>query len=84
MANMNETQQSLLDQLSVVAVEYDNFEEALRKEVAERKWQERARTRELVRQARDIGVPWKKLGEALNTSDHRTVKAYANDERSTA
>lgn len=81
MAVMNEAQQALLDQVTAAGVEYDQFEEALRQEVSDRKWEKRAKTRDLVRQARALGVPWKKLGEALNTSDHNTIKDYHDDIR---
>lgn len=81
MAVMSESQQQLLDELEQAGVDFTNFEEALRKEVADRKWEAKANLRRLVREARGEGVPMRKIGFALGTSDHKTLKDYENDVR---
>ena len=83
MALLNEEQQALVTKLEEARVVYDTFEEELRKEVADRKWEARAETRRLVREARAAGVPMRQIGIALDTSDHRTLKNYENDVRRT-
>lgn len=81
MAVMNEKQTELLKMLEGARVIYDNFEEELAYEVADRKWEARADTRRLVREAREAGVPYRQIGIALQTSDHRTLKDYEKDVR---
>lgn len=81
MAVMNEKQTELLKMLEGARVIYDNFEEELAFEVADRKWEARGDTRRLVREAREAGVPYRQIGIALQTSDHRTLKDYEKDVR---
>lgn len=81
MAVMNEKQTELLKMLEGARVIYDNFEEELACEVADRKWEARGDTRRLVREAREAGVPYRQIGIALQTSDHRTLKDYEKDVR---
>lgn len=81
MAIMNEEQQSLLDQLEEARVVYEIFEDGLRKENADRKWDERANIRRLVREARAMNVPFRQIGFALKTADHKTLKDYENNVR---
>ena len=81
MAILNEEQTSLVSQLEQARVVYDTFEEALRKEVSDRKWEEKANIRRLVREARLAGVPMRQIGFALKTSDHKTLKDYENGVR---
>lgn len=81
MANMNDKQESLLSQLENARVNYEKFEEDLAAEVADRKWEAKAQMRDLVREARGEGVPYRKIGFALHTSDHRTLRMYEANER---
>lgn len=81
MANMNDKQEALLSQLEDARVNYEKFEEDLAAEVADRKWEAKAQMRDLVREARGEGVPYRKIGFALQTSDHRTLQRYEKDIR---
>ena len=81
MANMNDKQEALLSQLEDARVNYEKFEEDLAAEVADRKWEAKAQMRDLVREARGEGVPYRKIGFALQTSDHRTLQRYEKDMR---
>lgn len=81
MAVMNDKQTEKLRQLEDARVTYDTFEEELAFEVADRKWAAKAEIRKLVREARDAGVPYRQIGFALQTSDHRTLKEYEKDVR---
>lgn len=81
MAIMNEGQQSLLTQLEEAKVVYDAWEDALRKEVADRKWEEKANIRRLVQEARAMKVPMRQIGFALGTADHKTLKDYETGTR---
>ena len=81
MANINEKQEALLSQLEDARVNYEKFEEDLAAEVADRKWEAKAQMRDLVREARGEGVPYRKIGFALQTSDHRTLQRYEKDIR---
>lgn len=81
MANMSESQESLISQLQYARVIYDKFEEDLLKEVADRKWEAKTHIRQLVREARAINVPYSKIGYALQTRDHNTIKNYESDTR---
>lgn len=81
MAKMNKTQESLISQLEHARVIYDTFEEMLAQEVADRKWEAKEHIRRLVREARDAGVPYRRIGFALKTSDHNTLVSYYEDKR---
>lgn len=81
MANMNDKQEALLSQLEDARVNYEKFEEDLANEVADRKWEAKAQMRDLVREARGEGVPYRKIGFALQTSDHHTLQRYEKDIR---
>lgn len=81
MVKMNEKQEALLSQLEDARVNYEKFEEDLAAEVANRKWEAKAQMRDLVREARGKGVPYRKIGFALQTSDHRTLQRYEKDIR---
>lgn len=81
MAVMNEKQTELLALLDGARVIYESFEEELAFEVANRKWTAKSDIRRLVREARDAGVPYRQIGIALQTSDHRTLKEYEKDVR---
>lgn len=81
MAKMNELQESLISQLEDARVTYEKFEESLAQEIADRKWEAKAGMRDLVREARHTGVPYRRIGFALQTSDHRTLVSYYEDER---
>ena len=81
MTKMTDRQEALLSQLEDARVNYEKFEEDLAAEVADRKWETKAQMRDLVREARGEGVPYRKIGFALHTSDHRTLKDYETDTR---
>lgn len=81
MAVMNDRQQELLSRLERARVTYDQFEADLAQRVADEKWERKAEIRELVREARDAGVPYRQIGFALQTSDHVTLKNYEKDIR---
>ena len=81
MAKMNDKQEALLSQLEDTRVNYEKFEEDLAAEVADRKWEAKAQMRDLVREARGEGVPYRRIGFALQTSDHRTLQQYETDTR---
>ena len=81
MAKMNDKQEALLSQLEYARVNYEKFEEDLAAEVADRKWEAKAQMRYLVREARGEGVPYRKIGFALQTSDHRTLQMYETNTR---
>lgn len=81
MAVMNDKQNELLKKLEGARVTYDQFEEDLAQRVADEKWERKAEIRELVREARDAGVPYRQIGFALQTSDHVTLKNYEKDIR---
>ena len=81
MANMNDKQEALLSQLEDARVNYEKFEEDLANEVANRKWEAKAQIRDLVREARGEGIPYRKIGFALQTSDHNTLKNYETNTR---
>lgn len=80
MAVMNEEQSELLQQLEHVRAEYELFEEALAQEVIERKHEAKRDIRRLVREARAADVPYRRIGIAIQTSDHRTIKEYEKEE----
>ena len=81
MTKMTDKQESLLSQLEDARVNYEKFEEDLAVEVADRKWEAKAQMRDLVREARGEGVPYRKIGFALQTSDHNTLKNYETNTR---
>lgn len=81
MTKMNDRQEALLSQLEDARVNYEKFEEALAVEVGNRKWEAKAQIRDLVREARGEGVPYRKIGFALQTSDHRTLQMYETNTR---
>ena len=81
MANMNQEQRDLLHQLEVADAEYNAYVEALEEELAQKKWEAREKTRNLVREARNASVPYRQIGIALGTSDHQTIKNFESDRR---
>lgn len=81
MAVMNDEQTELLKKLEDARVTYEHFEVELAQRVADEKWERKAAIRELVREARDAGVPYRRIGIALQTSDHVTLKNYEKDIR---
>ena len=81
MTKMTDKQEALLSQLEDARVNYEKFEKDLAAEVANRKWEAKAQMRYLVREARGEGVPYRKIGFALQTSDHRTLRMYEANER---
>lgn len=81
MAIMNQDQRALLTALDEARATYEQFEEELAQEVADRKWEAKENIRHLVREARKNNVPYRRIGFALETSDHRTVKDLEHDRR---
>lgn len=81
MAVMNERQQQILNQLEHARATYDEYEARLAKWVADEKWERKKDIRDLVREAREAGVPYRQIGFAIQTSDHRTIQAYEQDIR---
>ena len=81
MAVMNDAQNELLDLLYGAREIYEAFEKELTYEVANRKWEAKTDIRRLVREAVAAGVPYRQIGKALKTADHRTLKEYENDVR---
>ena len=81
MTKMTDKQEALLSQLEDARVNYEKFEKDLAAEVANRKWEAKAQMRDLVREARGEGIPYRKIGFALQTSDHRTLQRYEKDIR---
>lgn len=81
MAVMDGIQQEILSRLERARVTYEAFEEELTQRVADAKWEKKAEMRDLVREARDAGVPYRQIGFALQTSDHRTLRMYEANER---
>lgn len=81
MTVMNSKQEELLSLLENARVIYEQFEEELAQRVADEKWEAKTDIRRLVREARESGVPYRKIGIALQTSDHRTLKDYEKNIR---
>lgn len=81
MTKMNTRQEELLTELEDARTHYEKFEALLAAEVADRKWEAKAHIRSLVREAREYGVPYRRIGIALDTSDHLTLKNYETDTR---
>lgn len=81
MAVMNGIQQEILSKLERARVTYARFEEELAQRVADEKWERKTEMRELVREARAAGVPYRQIGMSLKTSDHRTIKDMEKDVR---
>lgn len=81
MAVLSEKQTEVVKLLEDARVIYEEFEEQLAIEVADRKWDAKQDIRRLVREARDVGIPYRQIGFAIKTSDHRTIQAYEQDVR---
>lgn len=81
MAVLHEAQQTYITQLEEARVVYDKFEEDLKKEIEQRKWDAKERIRTLVQEARDLNVPMRQIGIALKTSDYATLKNYQENVR---
>jgi DNA invertase Pin-like site-specific DNA recombinase len=79
MTNLNEQQQFLLDEVVRTKAEVDADLQILAKQQA----QERAEIQEPLRvaaqRAADAGVPARRIGFALQTSDHKTIKRFTGD-----
>lgn len=81
MAKMSDEQLRVLEELEHARIAYDKFNDELNKEIAARRWEARAHTRDLVRKARAHGVPYRRIGIALDTADHQTLKYYEADKQ---
>lgn len=81
MAILNEEQQKILEEIENAREAYEDFEQNLSREVADRKWVAKKELRDLVRKARSAKVPFRQVGFALRTSDHRTIKDLEADRR---
>ena len=83
MAVMNEQQQELLNELEAARASYEAYEARLMQDLSDAKWAAKQDIRHLVREAREAGVPYRQIGFALKTGDHRTIKDYEQDIRRT-
>lgn len=81
MSVMNDAQESLLSSIEEARKKYEAWEAGLAQEMADRKWEAKKEIRKLVREARNIEVPYRRIGMALNTSDHATIRSYEQDRR---
>ena len=81
MAIMSEKQQEIINKLAEAREDYDTWEQALAQEVSDRKWQKKEVIRDLVREARGEEIPYRQIGFALKTSDHRSIKDYEHNRR---
>jgi hypothetical protein len=81
LAAMSKTQQDILDLLAGARSIYDEFVDKQKQEMYDERWEALADTRRLVREARDVGVPYRQIGMALGTSDHTTIKDYEVNKR---
>lgn len=81
MAVMNDKQSELLKMLEGARVINEEYEVVLAQRLADDKWEGKADIRRLVREAREAGVPYRQIGFALQTSDHRTLRMYEEDKR---
>lgn len=81
MAVMDSKQQEILRKLERSRVTYEEYEEWLANWISDEKWKHKEEMRNLVREARDAGVPYRQIGFALKTSDHNTLKQYEQDIR---
>lgn len=81
MTKLHDEQLRKIEELEIARIFYAQFEEDLAIEVADRKWEAKETIRNLVREARKAGVPYSRIGTALQTSDHATLKSYEKDIR---
>lgn len=81
MAILNEEQKKILAEIEDAREAYEDFEQKLSQEIADRKWVAKKHLRDLVRKARSARVPFRQVGFALGTSDHRTIKDLEADRR---
>lgn len=81
MAVLSDTQQAILEQLSVAKEVYDEFLEDQKRRIADEKWEMQADMRRLIREAREHGVPYRQIGFCVGTSDHNTIKDMEKNKR---
>lgn len=76
MTKLNETQEALLEAVSVVKEEIDGELEELKHWYEAKRWELQLPVRIVVGEARDAGVPWRRLQGPLETSDHKTCTNF--------
>lgn len=78
MTNLNDEQQRLLDDISRVKLEVDADLSRLLEQQAEERWEIQEPLRIAARKAAEAGVPARRIGFVLETSDHKTIKRYTS------
>lgn len=83
MTNLSPTQIALLDAVEAAKLKADAELERLRLRHKQEEWDAQVHLRLAVGNARDAGVPWRRLQDPLETSDHKTVKSFypSNEDR---
>lgn len=76
MTKLNEDQQHYLDAVARVKAEFDEEVAALRSQHAAEVENLKHALYKAVSDAVDFRVPASRIGAALNTSDHKTIKSY--------
>lgn len=76
MTNLSPTQIALLDAVAEAKASTDAELEELEHWYKARQWELQLPLRIKVGEAADHGVPWRRLQEPLETSDHKTVKGF--------
>lgn len=80
MTNLNNEQIELLDNVKQSRVGLEPLLEALREQQAAEMWDAKQPIRDAAKAAYEAGVPARKIGFALDTSDHKTIKKYIGKE----
>lgn len=83
MTNLNPIQIELLDAVEAAKLDAERALEDLRLRHKQEEWDAQLPLRLAVGNAKDAGVPWRRLQEPLETSDHKTVKGFypSNEDR---
>lgn len=76
MTNLNTEQAELLASVEAQRVAAEPLIEALREQHAQEIWDAKLGIREAAKAAYEAGVPARKIGFALKTSDHNSIKRY--------
>lgn len=80
MTNLNEEQAELLASVEAQRVAAEPILDALREQHAQEVWDAKKGIRDAAKAAFEAGVPARKIGFALNTSDHNSIKRYIGKE----
>lgn len=84
MALLSAKQQEVLDEMAAAKDVVDNLKADALAAYQEQCWEIEGQLRELVREAREIGVPYRQIGMRLGTSDHVTIKNMEQEKRRSA